>query len=427
MAQAKRIENTLTNKSFREIFQSSVEGIIIVNQEGIIKMANPISEKMFAYEEGELIGVSIEQLINKNLREGHRNLRHGFHANPSPRRMGAGRDLTALRKDGTEFPVEISLSYVTISSQFLITAFIIDITERKKVEEALKRSEEQLILYAGELEKKVSARTEDLKRLVAKLEWVNTNLEKEIGERKKAEEEARIALERERELNDLKTKFVSIASHEFRTPLSTVMSSASLIGQYKERGEIEKIERHVERIRSSVNHLTGILNDFLSLGKLEEGKMDFAIEEIRLPQFITDVTEEVSSILKQGQKLKLEFDGIEQTIKSDPRILRNILFNLISNASKYSNAGSIIQVLVEYGNDLVSISINDSGIGIPKTEHKFLFDRFFRATNSSNSEGTGLGLHIVKRYLELLNGTIEFKSEENVGSQFTIHLPYKFL
>lgn len=423
----KQLENAFNNQTFREIFQSSVEGIIIVNEEGNIQLANPISEKMFGYDEGELTGASIEVLINSPMRSKHVQHRHMFGQNPTPRRMGAGRDLTALRKDGTEFPVEISLSYMTLGNQMLVTAFIIDITERKKVEEALKRSEEQLILYAAELEKKVSARTEDLKNLVGKLERANDDLEKEIGERKKAEEEAKIALERERELNDLKTKFVSVASHEFRTPLSTVLSSASLIDQYKAKGDFEKIDKHVHRIKSSVNHLTSILNDFLSLGKLEEGKMDTHIEVIDLPLFINEVKEEVSAVLKSGQELLIKHLGERKTIRSDQRVLRNILFNLISNASKYSDPDKGVSLTIIYDKKEVMLEVKDQGIGIPKSEQKYLFDRFFRASNSSNSEGTGLGLHIVKRYVKLLNGTIAFTSEEGKGSTFTIALPYVFL
>lgn len=427
MPEKSPLESPFKNQTFREIFQSSVEGIIIVNEEGVIQLANPISEKIFGYEEGELVGAPIEILISMPIRSRHMDFRKSFNNNPSPRRMGAGRDLTGLRKNGTLLPIEISLSYMTVNGQFLVTAFIIDITERKKVEEKLKRSEEQLIQYAAELEKKVMARTEDLNGLVIKLERANNDLEKQIIERKKAEEDAKIALERERELNELKSKFVSVASHEFRTPLSTILSSTSLIDQYKERGDLDKINKHILRIKSSVNHLTSILNDFLSLGKLEEGKLETNPERINLEQFMAEVTEEVSGALKDHQQIKLTFEGTKKDLESDPRILRNILFNLISNASKYSKEGDELILRVVYNPKEVAISVKDKGIGIPKAEHKFLFDRFFRASNSSNTEGTGLGLHIVRRYVELLNGTITFVSEENEGSIFTINLPYIFL
>jgi signal transduction histidine kinase len=187
----------------------------------------------------------MEVLLPERYRKGHVNFRRAFNSDPHPRRMGFGRDLTALRKDGSEFPVEISLSFTQVQGRLLVMAFISDISQRKQAEDALKRSEEQLIVYAAELEKKVEIRTEALNNTI-------TRLEEEVIERKKAEEEVRRSLEKERELNELKTKFVSIASHEFRTPLSTVMSSASLIQQYKDKNDLDKVDKHVLRIKSSV-------------------------------------------------------------------------------------------------------------------------------------------------------------------------------
>lgn len=406
----------LKSDTFREIFQSASEGIVMVNPRGSIIMANPTSEKMFDYAEGELVGKSIEILLPERKRSAHVGLRGQFNLDPKPRRMGVGRDLTGRRKDGSEFPVEISLSHKEIDNEILVMAFIIDITERKKAEDALKKSEEQLLIYAGELERKVLARTEELKKSIAELE-------REISERKKAEEDARKALEKERELNELKSKFVSIASHEFRTPLSTILSSASLINQYNAKGESDKSTKHIHRIKSSVNHLTGILNDFLSLGKLEEGKMDVVKESINIPEFIQEITEEVLPLLKTGQKIASTFAGDEIPLQTDSRILRNIFFNLLSNASKYSHSGQTITLDVTYSKSDLCIKIIDEGIGIPPTELKHLFERFFRASNATNIQGSGLGLHIVKKYLDLLNGTIAFTSEERKGSTFTITIP----
>jgi PAS domain S-box-containing protein len=409
----------LTSDTFREIFQSASEGIIMVNPEGIIIMANPTSEKMFFYDVGELVGQSIENLLPESKRQAHVGMRHQFHKNPTPRRMGLGRDLTARRKDGSEFPVEISLSHKKIEKEMLVMAFIIDITERKKAEEAVRQSEEQLLIYAGELERKVLLRTEELNKSI-------TDLEREVRERKKAEEDAHKALEKERELNELKSKFVSIASHEFRTPLSTILSSASLIGQYTAKGQSEKTVKHVSRIKSSVNHLTGILNDFLSLGKLEEGKIDVIPEPINVPVFLQEIQEEMWPLLKEDQKIITQFEGNPLPFISDLRILRNILFNLLSNASKYSNPEKIIKLIVTYFPKSLSIAVIDQGIGIPETERKHLFDRFFRASNATNIQGSGLGLNIVKKYIDLLNGTIHFTTQEGKGSTFTITLPYTY-
>jgi signal transduction histidine kinase len=271
-------------------------------------------------------------------------------------------------------------------------------------------------VYAAELEKKVHSRTEALHKTIKELEV-------EVVERKRAEEEVRKSLEKERELNELKSKFVSIASHEFRTPLSTVLSSAALISQYNERGESSKIEKHVQRIKTSVNHLTSILNDFLSLGKLEEGVVEIAKKEIDLADFITGITEELQETLKPGQELKVLNDNGEKTVDSDPRILRNILFNLISNASKYSDAGKSIHLtLKKAGKDFI-FKIIDEGIGIPQEDQRHLFQRFYRASNAGNIQGTGLGLNIVRRYVDLLDGKIEFESQPGKGSTFTVSIP----
>ncbi len=403
-------------EAYREIFQSMSEGIIMVDETGKIAIANPVAEQLFGYDQNGLNGKLMEELLPERFRKGHVGFRGAFNADPRPRKMGFGRDLVALRKDGKEFPVEISLSYTRMQGKLLVMAFISDISLRKQTEEALKRSEEQLIVYAAELEKKVELRTEALNASISKME-------EEITERKKAEEEARKALERERELNELKTKFVSIASHEFRTPLSTVLSSASLVQQYKDRGDLDKVDKHVQRIKTSVNHLTMILNDFLSLGKLEEGKVEVNIESIYVKEFFSEIIEEVNSMLRDGQKIEVNCLADVEQIQSDQRILRNIMFNLISNAIKYSDPGKNIHLICQKNNSSISFSVRDEGIGISPEDQKHLFERFFRASNSGNIQGTGLGLNIVKRYVDLLKGKISFTSEFGKGSEFTITIP----
>lgn len=407
-----------SNEIFRQIFQSSVEAIIMVNKEGKILLANPVSERMFGYAPDELLGVMIEDLLPQSLRKRHVHYRQEFNRHPEPRPMGMGRDLVATRKGGSEFPVAVSLSYTHINGELMVMSFISDITERKRADEALKRSEEQLLVYASELERKVQSRTEDLNSTI-------NALEKEIYVRKRAEEEAQKALERERELNELKSKFVSIASHEFRTPLSTVLSSASLIEQYNERKEAEKVSKHVQRIKSSVNHLTSILNDFLSLGRLEEGKIDAVKEPVSVGDFMKDVEEEMGASLKNGQRLIIDCSDSPEEIFSDPRILRHILFNLISNASKYSDSDKPIFITCKrQGNSLLFV-VRDEGIGIPENDQKHMFDRFFRASNAGQVQGTGLGLNIVKRHAELLGGNISYTSEYGKGSTFTVLIPFQ--
>jgi len=265
------------------------------------------------------------------------------------------------------------------------------------------------------LEKRVEQRTRDLALALQELEQTNENL-------RKAEQEILKALEKERELNALKSRFVTMASHEFRTPLSTILSSASLIAKYNTVEDGENRQRHIGRIKSAVNNLTTILNDFLSISRLEEGKIvsnpiPFDVEELT-----GEVVEEMSALVKDGQTIQCEHKGCPSVVL-DKNLTRNILINLISNAIKYSKEGKAIDVRTNLENSHLEIQVQDQGIGIPEAEQTHLFTRFFRAQNASNIQGTGLGLTIVKRYVELMQGTISFESQENKGTLFKIKIP----
>ncbi|NUM50560.1 MAG: PAS domain S-box protein [Flavobacteriales bacterium] len=247
-------------------------------------------------------------------------------------------------------------------------------------------------------------------------------VEKNVTQEKKSEEEIKKMLEKEIQLNELKSRFVSMASHEFRTPLSTILSSTTLIEKYDENGEHEKKKKHLYRIRSSVNNLTGILNDFLSLDKIEEGKVTCTPSEFDLISICKELKEEMQALAKQNQVINCSFQTETIVVQLDKQLLKNIMINLISNAIKYSPENSTIHIKIEIENNL-TIHVTDSGIGIPESEQKHLFERFFRAKNSTNIQGTGLGLHIVKKYAEMMNGTVTFNSKENEGTTFTVTLP----
>jgi signal transduction histidine kinase len=282
----------------------------------------------------------------------------------------------------------------------------------------------------AELEKRVSRRTEELAAAINQLLNINKKLEFEIQERKSAEnallekEKAlRKAYEREKELNHLKSRFVSMASHEFRTPLSAILSSAELIEAYNDGGQDQKREKHIVRIRSAVNNLTSILNDFLSLSKLEEGKVLSHPVEFMFNDFCNDLLDDILPILKPGQKVISPTDNLKTVLFLDHKLLKNILLNLFSNAIKYSEQGKSIYFEFSMDEKSLYFSIRDEGIGIPSEEQEHLFTRFFRAHNVENIQGTGLGLTIVKRYLELMDGSIHFESHLGVGTIFKISLP----
>ena len=213
-----------------------------------------------------------------------------------------------------------------------------------------------------------------------------------------------------------------MASHEFRTPLSTILSSASLLSKYTNTGEQEKRDKHINRIKNSVNHLNDILQDFLSFGKLSEGKVITGFYETNLKELVTDTLDEMKAILKKGQHFVLNC-STDCMAYTDKRLFRNILINLIGNAIKFSDEDKVITIDGEIVNDKASISISDQGIGISEEDQEHLFSSFFRGANAVNIQGTGLGLHIVKRYIELLNGEVKVKSQLNRGTTITFTIP----
>lgn len=244
-----------------------------------------------------------------------------------------------------------------------------------------------------------------------------------ITQQKKAEEEIKRAFEKERQLNELKSRFVAMASHEFRTPLSTILSSTNLILKYLEMPDTrEKIVKHGEKVMTSVKNLTRILNDFLSIDKLDEGKMELHPTKFDLCEMVKTMVESVEDSLKEGQEFQLILPNV-LIVKQDPNVFRNILLNLLTNAIKYSLEHQEIVIKVWSIKNKVVLEVQDEGIGIPEEEQGQLFERFFRAKNAFNLQGTGLGLNIVQKYVSLINGKISFISKEQEGTTFTISFP----
>ncbi len=396
------------------LFENATEGIILTNQSGIIIMVNPAAERMFEYNSHELIDQPIEILIPDKYKPHHQQLREGFYHKPSNRSMGIGRDLNGRKKDGTDMPVEVSLSHYKRADELFVIAFIVDITERKKIEASmleqkaeLEKITDKMRQLNADLEVKVEERTLILKEALQKLE--------------QSQEELNEALDKERQLNEIKSRFVSMASHEFRTPLTTVLSSASLLSKYTTEEDQGKRDKHIAKIRNSVNNLNDILEDFLSLGKLNEGRVDTRIETLNIRDVISETIEEMKPLLKKDQQFVLNCAG-DCLANTDKKLLHNILINLVSNAIKFSEEGKKITITAEKG-DHVVISVGDEGIGIGVDDQEHLFSSFFRAANAINIEGTGLGLHIVKRYVDLLGGAVALTSELNKGTTIVFTIP----
>jgi PAS domain S-box-containing protein len=400
------VEAKSTPEEFEALFNNNAIGIISVNCKGDVVLMNNFALRQFGYQPNEQYSLKIEDLIPYRFAHRHEKHRNGFfNSGTDSRPMGMGMDLFALKKDGTEFPVEVSLSPFVINGQQFVTAFVSDITVRK-------RSEEALIRLNTQLEEMVKLRTQSLVETVAKLEA-------QIMEAREKDVQLRQSLEKEKELNELKSRFVSLASHEFRTPLSTILSSAYLVTKYTGSEDQPKREKHIDRIVSSVNSLTDILNDFLSVGKIEEGKIQVRIVDFNIFELCTSLANELNTILKKGQKIVYNHKG-SRYVALDPSLVRHIIMNLISNAIKFSPEGAEILLTSACADNKIVLSVKDNGLGISKEDQMHLFERFFRGTNVTNIQGTGLGLHIVAKYTELMNGIIEVASELEKGTEFII-------
>jgi PAS domain S-box-containing protein len=285
------------------------------------------------------------------------------------------------RKDGTTYPVEVHLQMSDLREEKVFVAIILDITDRKN--------------YTEKLERTVEERTKQLTDALAK----------------------------EKELNELKTRFLSLVSHEFKTPLSSILTSVTLLSKYDRTEQQGNREKHVNTIKNKVRYLDAILNDFLSLERLESGKVNYKIDRFPLSKLINEVVYDANMLLKEGQKIIYPHDIDHITVAFEQKILELALSNLVHNAIKYSAEHTVVEIQVKEDNQLLELNIIDQGIGIPAREQKHIFNRYFRAENALLSQGTGIGLSITKQHLENLGASLSFVSEENKGSIFTIKIP----
>ncbi|MEO5907153.1 MAG: PAS domain-containing sensor histidine kinase, partial [Saprospiraceae bacterium] len=351
-------EESKNTKHFEALFKYATMGILITDSQGKITAVNPFALKEFGYAEQELMDQKIEMLIPFRYNNTHEDHRNKYFEKPQNRPMGLGIDLFALRKDGTEFPVEVSLGNFQHEGQKFVIAFISNISIRKKSESEIKKLND-------ELESTVEQRTQELTYAMQQLESSKEVLSK--------------ALENEKELGELKSRFVSMASHEFRTPLSTVLSSSYLIQKYTSAEDQGKREKHLERIVSSVNMLTSILNDFLSLGRIEEGKIQVRMADINIEESIQAILNEIKDSLKKHQVIRYRHEG-DLYVVLDGSLLKHIILNLVSNASKFSAENSPIEIETVYRDHILTLTVRDFGLGISKEDQKHLMERFFRGS-----------------------------------------------
>jgi PAS domain S-box-containing protein len=386
----------------KAIIETAIDGILTIDERGTVESINPAACALFQYTPAEVIGKNVNILMPSPYHENHDGYIARYQRTRDPHIIGIGREVQGLKKDGTIFPFRLAVSEVQYLGRKVYTGFIHDLSREKEAEEKLRE-------YAAKLEELVDERTHSLKETVLALQL--------------AKEEVSISLEKEKELSQLKSRFVSMASHEFRTPLSAIQLSAVLIEKYSAQQDNPNIAKHIAKIKAAVSNLTSILNDFLSLEKLEAGKVEPVYVEFDIVKFGEEITEEMQLVAKQNQMIVYQHTGMGSTVTLDQGLLKNCIINLIGNAIKYSGENTFIEFNSEISEKQLLVTIKDNGIGIPEKDQKHLFEAFFRAHNTGNIPGTGLGLNIVTRYTNLMNGRIEFQSKVNKGTSFSITFP----
>ncbi|MBV8196651.1 MAG: PAS domain S-box protein [Candidatus Eremiobacteraeota bacterium] len=363
-------------ETIREVLESAPDAIVIVDERGRIVLSNAQTEKLFGYRRDELIGQTVDALVPSHFRGTHAGHRDRYSHDPRVRPMGAGLQLSGLRKDGTEFPVEISLSPVRAGDETFVASAIRDVTERKRFE--------------VELQKK------------------------------------NVALEN---ANLAKDRFLAGMSHELRTPLNAIIGFTGTLLMKLPGPLTAEQEKQLKTIQASARHLLSLINDILDLARIESGKVELSIEPLLVREVIDDVTTSLRpSAERKGLSLESSVPAQKILVRADRRTLQQILINLINNAIKYTEAGKVTIAMTrrrENGQTWVDIAVSDSGIGIKAEDQAKLFQAFEQLDPSSTRrfEGAGLGLYLSQQLAALLSGRLKVESDHGKGSTFTLTLP----
>ena len=375
---------------FRELLEAAPDAIIEVDQEGRIALLNRVTEQLFGYGREELLGQSVEVLIPEGSRAGHHAHRRAYWAHPATRPMGTGLTLEGQRKDGSRFPVEISLSPVQFEEGFRVSAIIRDVSERVLAEEQLRAVQ--------------AAYTDELAAKNRELEARNEEVER---------------------ANHLKSEFLSGMSHELRTPLHTIIGFTELLVEEIQGPLNEKQQRFVQHIHRDSQHLLALINDVLDLSKIESGRLELQPEFFPLLDALDDT---VSSLRPRAEAKAIQIETIVPDvleIYADRLRFKQILYNLLSNAVKFTPERGRVWVEVTTRPGFIEVLVADTGIGIPAGQHESVFDKFYQVgqRHAGGQEGTGLGLAITRRLVEQHGGSIHLESEPGKGSRFTFTIP----
>jgi PAS domain S-box-containing protein len=375
---------------FRKLLEAAPDAILEVNQEGRITLLNEAVERMFGYSHDELLGLSVDQLVPAAMRGGHAQHRAAYGNRPNTRPMGTGLELQGQRKDGSLFPVEISLSPNWIEGSLHVIASVRDITERKTVEDRIRALREQ---YTAELTIK------------------NEQLEARNREVERA--------------NRQKNEFLASMSHELRTPLHTIIGFSELLTEQLEGPLGEKQQRFVGHILQDAQHLLELINEILDISKIESGRLELKRESFDFSQCVEEV---LGGIRHQAATKNITLENknsFHDSLYADRLRVKEILYNLLSNAVKFTPEGGRVWVKAFSEGDSLHVSVTDTGIGIPEKEHPSIFEKFYQVGDASGGtrEGTGLGLPITKHLVELHGGTINVESRPGQGSSFRLTFP----
>lgn len=360
------IELHRSKEHVETILNSSSDAIVVTSKEGAIRQCNPAFSAQFGYDSASIFNKPLQTLADQDSLQSFDGILNEVLASGEPRRA----EIVMRRSNSTTFDADMMLSPVHNGEMWGVVCSVRDVTERKL-----------------------------------------------------QERELRNALEREKELGELKSRFVSMVSHEFRTPLAIILSSSDLLQNYENRLTPEKKQEHYDRIRSSIFHLTSLTDDISAIAKAESGRLTLNLKSVNLHKLCESILENLKDSVGANHIFTFSHEPGTKSLMADEKLIRQILNNLLTNAVKYSPLHSPIDLKLRLDHDAIIISVRDEGIGVPLKDQEHIFEPFHRSDNVSQVSGTGLGLFITRQAVEMHGGTIHVESPGDQGATFVVRLP----